>query len=314
MSRALELRHLRAFVALAEELHFTRAAKRLNLAQQALSGQIRQLEDELGTQLVRRTTRSVELTEAGRTLLAHAVRILAATATAWEETARAGAGELGRLSVCYTPTLADELLPIVVAELHRRHPGVHLRTCEMWQAESVQAVSTGRFDIGLARCPVGLGDDLRCESIREEPMGVILGAAHPLAACERVGVEELGVEPLVIWPRELSPAFHDHVVGALRAHGFAGEVREFENLGHEVLMSDALAREEVAAGRAFSVAFVTQYAPLPAPFVWRPLHPEPLVPVHMFWKGGAGPAVENFTTLAREVAERQGWLAVGVQA
>jgi DNA-binding transcriptional LysR family regulator len=312
MSRTLELRHLRAFVAVAEELHFTRAAKRLNLAQQALSGQIRQLEHELGTQLFQRTTRSVELTDAGRTLLAHAVRILAAVSTAWEETARAGAGELGRLAVCYTPTVGDELLPIVVGELHRRHPAVHLRTCEMWQAESVQAVTTGRFDVGLARCPVGLGDDLDCVSIRDEPLGVVLGAGHRLADEERIAIDELGAETLVIWPRELSPGFFDHVVGALQAHGFAGTVREFENLGRDVLMSDALGRHEVAACRAFSVAFVTQYDPLPADFVWRPLEPEPLVPVNMFWKRSAGPAVANFTALAVELAGRRGWLGVAV--
>jgi DNA-binding transcriptional LysR family regulator len=107
MSVHLELRHLRAFVAVAEELHFTRAARRLHLAQQALSAQIRQLEDELGTQLFERTTRSVELTEAGRTLLAHAVPILASISAAWEQTAQTGAGEIGRLAVCYTPTVAS---------------------------------------------------------------------------------------------------------------------------------------------------------------------------------------------------------------
>jgi hypothetical protein len=151
-------------------------------------------------------------------------------------------------------------------------------------------------------------------SIREEPLGVVLGSAHRLAGEERIGVEELGTETLVIWPRELSPGFFDHVVGALRAHGFGGEVREFENLGREVLMSDARARDEVAACRAFSVGFATQYAPLPADFVWRALDPEPLVPVNMFWKGSAGPAVANFTALALELAERRGWLAVESKA
>jgi DNA-binding transcriptional LysR family regulator len=95
MNANLELRHLRAFVAVAEELHFTRAARRLHLAQQALSVQIRQIEDELGTQLFERTTRSVEMTEAGRTLYAHAVPILASVTAAWEQTARAGPARSG---------------------------------------------------------------------------------------------------------------------------------------------------------------------------------------------------------------------------
>ncbi len=312
MNANLELRHLRAFVAVAEELHFTRAARRLHLAQQALSVQIRQIEDELGTQLFERTTRSVELTEAGRTLYAHAVPILASVTAAWEQTARAGAGEIGRLAVCYTPTVADEALPLIVEELHARYPAVRLRTCEMWMAESVEAVTTGRFDVGLARCPVGLGDDLECASIREEPIGVVLGAGHPLAREETVAVEALGWETLCIWPRELSPGFYDHVLGALRAHGFTGPVREFENLGHEVLMSDAVARADVAECRAFSVAFETQYDPLPAAFAWRALDPAPRVPVHMFFKRASNAAALNFTRLALDVAERAGWLGAPV--
>jgi DNA-binding transcriptional LysR family regulator len=308
----LELRHLRAFVAVAEELHFTRAARRLHLAQQALSVQIRQIEEELGTQLFARTTRSVELTEAGRTLYAHAVPILASVSAAWEQTARTGAGEIGRLAVCYTPTVADEALPLIVEELHARYPSVRLRTCEMWMAESVEAVTTGRFDVGLARCPVGLGDDLACASIREEPIGVVLGAGHPLAREDTVAVEALGWETLCIWPRELSPGFYDHVVSALRAHGFTGPVREFENLAREVLMSDAFARADVAACRAFSVAFETQYVPLPEEFAWRPLDPAPWVPVHMFWKRASNAAALNFTRLALDVAERGGWLAAPV--
>ena len=191
--------------------------------------QIRQIEEELGTQLFERTTRSVELTEAGRTLYAHAVPILASVSAAWEQTARTGAGEIGRLAVCYTPTVADEALPLIVEELHARYPAVRLRTCEMWMAESVEAVTTGRFDVGLARCPVGLGDDLECASIREEPIGVVLGAGHPLAREDTVAVEALGWETLCIWPRELSPGFYDHVArraARARVHGAGARVRE----------------------------------------------------------------------------------------
>jgi DNA-binding transcriptional LysR family regulator len=308
MSAHVELRHLRAFVALAQELHFTRAAERLHLAQQAVSAQIRQLEDELGTALFVRTTRHVELTDAGRTLLSHAEPLLGALTTALEQTVRASAGELGRLAICYTPTVTDEALPILVDELHRRYPSVRLRTCEMWQAESVDAVNTGRFDIGMARCPVDLGEELECISIRDEPMGLILGARHRLAAEPSISMEQVANETLVIWPRELSPGFFDHVVGAFHRHGFAGQIREFENLGPEVLMSDHSARADVAAARAFSVAFATMYDPVPPEFVWRDLDPVTRVPVHMFWRRSAGSVVTNFVRLARQVAEREQWL------
>jgi DNA-binding transcriptional LysR family regulator len=309
LSANVELRHLRAFVVLAEELHFTRAAARLHLAQQAVSAQIRQLEHEVGAPLFVRTTRRVELTEAGRVLHGHAETILAAVSTAVEQTARAGAGELGRLAISYTPTVLDEALPLLLDELHDHHPGIRLRTCEMWQAESVEAVTSGRFDVGLARCPVVHAEGLECVSIRDEPMCVILGARHRLAGVAELTVDQLAGETLVIWPRELSPGFFDHVVGGLHAHGFTGAIREFENLGPEVLMSDASARVEVMEGRAFSLAFDPQYEPLPAGFVRRSLEPALRVPLHMFFQRAAGPVVGNFVQVALRVAEREQWLA-----
>lgn len=227
MSGNVELRHLRAFVAVAEELHFSRAAERLHLVQQSLSAQIRRLEGELGVQLLRRTTRRVELSEAGEVLLAHARTVLGAVDTSLEQTRRAAAGEAGRLAICYTPTLAAETLPRLVAELHRRHPDVAPQMCEMWQAESVAAVRAGRFDVGLARCPE-LTEDVECVRLREEPIGVVLGRAHPLAARDRVRLADLAAATLAIWPRTLSPGFYDLVVEFFRACGNAGPIQEFD--------------------------------------------------------------------------------------
>ncbi|NMH97555.1 LysR substrate-binding domain-containing protein [Pseudonocardia acidicola] len=308
MSGHVELRHLRAFVAVAEELHFSRAAKRLNVVQQSLSAQIRQLEDELGVRLFRRTTRSVELSDAGRVLLPHARSILGAVATACEQTRRASSGEAGRLAISYTPTVAAETLPRLVGELHARHPDVALQMCEMWQAESVDAVNSGRFDVGLARCPVVVGD-VECMVLREEALGVVLGARHPLAARVRVPLAHLALTTLTIWPRELSPGFYDQVVGFFRAHGFVGRIQEFEYLSSGVFHSDPAAREEIARTRAFSIAFETQFDPMPDGFVWRAVDPAPLIPVHLFWRRSAGPVTRNFLALALEVAGREGWVA-----
>lgn len=305
MSAGFELRHLRAFVAVAEELHFSRAARKLHLAQQALSAQIRQLEQELDVQLFHRSTRRVELTRAGRTLLSHALPILTSVSTACEQTRRVYAGETGQLAIAYTTTVAIEALPELVVELHRRHPDLKLRTCEMWQADSVAAVNAGRFDVGFARCPVIKGD-LECISIREESLGVILGAGHHLAATDVVHVDDLAAETLTIWPRSLSPGFYDRVVEALKAHRFAGRIHEFENLGSGVLFSDTTARLEVAAGRAFSVCFAHQYDPLPSGYVWRPLQPTLTVPLHMFWKRRGSATARKLVDLARDVA-RQRW-------
>jgi DNA-binding transcriptional LysR family regulator len=307
VSGNVELRHLRAFVAVAEELNFSRAAKRLHLVQQSLSSQVRQLEDELGVQLLRRTTRRVELSEAGHVLLGHARPILAEVATACAEARRAGTGEAGELAIAYTPTLAAEALPRMVDEVHRRYPGLHLQLCEMWQAEAVAAVTGSRFDVGLARCPVDLGD-LECVAIRDEPMGIVLGSGHPLAAGDRVVLDDIAHTTLAIWPRSLSPGFFDLVVGFFRAEGFVGAIQEFEYLTSDVFHGDPGARREIAEARAFSVAFATQFDPIPPGFVWRAVDPCPLIPVDLFWRPTAGPAALNFVRLALEVAAREGWL------
>lgn len=304
----IELRHLRAFVAVAEELNFSRAAQRMHLVQQSLSAQVRQLEDELGVQLLRRTTRKVELSEAGAVLLGYARSILDAVTTACEQTRRTASGEAGRLAICYTPTIAAETLPLLVTALHERHPGVTLQMCEMWQSESVNAVRAGRFDVGLARCP-DVVDGVEYVRLREEPLGVVLGASHPLACREHVALHDLARATLAIWPRSLSPGFYDLVVDFFHAEGFTGAIQEFEYLTSAVFHSDPSARSEISGGRAFSVTFATQFDPVPDGFVWRPVVPAPLVPVQLFWRTGAEPLTSNFLALARDVGKAAGWLA-----
>lgn len=307
MSGTFELRHLRAFVAVAEELNFSRAARKLHLAQQALSAQVRQLEHDLGVQLFYRTTRKVELTQAGRTLLSHALPILTSVATATQQTRRAYSGESGQLSIAYTTTVAVEALPKIILEIRRSHPDLKLQTCEMWQADSVTAVNEGRFDVGLARCP-SLRGDLQCISIRDEPLGIIIGTSNHLVAHDLIHISDLANETLTIWPRSLSPGFYDRVVETLRAHSFNGSIHEFENLGSDVLFSDTAAKQEVASGQAFSVSFYHQYFPVPDGFAWRPLEPTLLVPLHMFWKSPASSTVSKLIEVAREVSVRESWL------
>lgn len=311
MSTHVELRHLRAFVAVTEELHFTRAARRLHLGQQALSGQIRQLERELGVELFKRTTRKVDLTEAGRTLLSHALPILASVELACDETRSAAGGEIGRLTIAYTPTVAHEALPLLMAAMHGRFPGVQVRTVEMWQGDSVAAVERGRFDVGMARSP-SLTEGLESIVLRKEPLGVILGAGHRLTGHASVEGAALSDDTLMIWPREFSPGYYQLVLDSFRASGFTGPVAEFENLSPAIFIGDVVARMEVAACRAFSVGFITE--PLPPGFAWRPLTTPPCIPLDLFWKTPAGTIAENFTALAREVAMREGWVSGGPPA
>jgi DNA-binding transcriptional LysR family regulator len=309
----VELRHLRGFVAVAEELSFSRAADRLHMVQQSLSSQVRQLEAELGVQLFHRTTRKVELTEAGKLLLTHARTVLSLVSAACEQTRRAGEGNSGRLVVAYTPTLANETLPRLVRELHDRQPGLSLQMCEMWQTESIEAVKSGRVDVGMARCPE-VPDDLASIEIRHEAIGVVLGAGHPLAEMASLRMSDLAQMTLAIWPRLFSPGFYDGIVGPFRAWGFRGKIQEFEYLTSSVFNSDPAAREEIAAGRAFSVAFATQFDPIPEGFVWRELEPAFFIPVSVFWRRGAGEATQRFLAIALEVSKQEHWLDTGPAA
>lgn len=300
----LELKHLRAFLAVAEDLHFTQAANRLHIAQQALSSQVQQLERCLGVELFVRTTRKVELTEAGKVLLRHATPLLASLDVAWEQTRRAGAGEVGELSIAYTPTLAPETLPILTEYLHATYPAIKLQMVEMWQREALEAVEVGRFDVCFIRSR-DAGPDLESMIIRQEPLAIVLGEGHPLARRPVVRISDLGETYLTIWPRTFSPGFFDLVTETFRSAGYAGPVREFENHTRDIFFGDPVSRIEIAACRAFSVGFQSQ--PLSAGFVWRVLDPEPLIPVTMCWRSPASNAMGLFIDAIRVVSERQGW-------
>lgn len=313
MADNFELRHLRAFVAVAEELNFSRAARRLHMVQQSLSAQVQQLEHELGVQLFRRTTRRVELSEAGAVLLDHARSILQRVASAAEEVRRTAAGESGRLVVSYTPTLVNETLPRLVGAVHEQWPGLSLQMVEMWQTESIESVRAGRVDVGMAR-PAHVDEDLESVRLRDEPIGVVLGERHPLAGRPLVTMEDLANSTLAIWPRQFSPDFFDQVVDSFRGHGFRGRIQEFEYLTSALFHRDPAARAEIAAGRAFSVAFVTQFDPLPEGFVWRAVEPQTLIPVQLYWRRGAGAAVRRFVDVAVEVSAADGWLSPGRSA
>lgn len=193
----MELRHLRYFVAVAEERHFGRAAERLHIAQSPLSQQIRALESELGGPLFRRTTRRVELTPAGDVLLARSQALLAAANAAAEDTVRAMHGELGRLSIGFTGSTTYALLPPVAAGLREALPNVKLELHgEMMTPAQVSGLLDGSLDLGILRPPVRSAR-LEVQVIRSEPLIAILPAKHRLASRQKVRVADLAEEPFV---------------------------------------------------------------------------------------------------------------------
>jgi DNA-binding transcriptional LysR family regulator len=220
----VELRHLRYFVAVAEERHFGRAAERLHIAQPPLSQQIRRLEAELGVTLLHRTTRSVELAPAGEVLLARARDILAAVDGATEDTRRAARGEFGRLAVGFTGSATYELLPKLAAALRDALPGVVLDLRgELLTPAQVTRLLDGTLDLGLLRPPVR-ERALAVEVVRREPLVVVLPQAHPLAAEDAVPLEELAGEPFVVYPSHFRSVVHDAVEETCEAHGFLPRV------------------------------------------------------------------------------------------
>jgi DNA-binding transcriptional LysR family regulator len=230
----MELRHLRYFVAVAEELHFGRAAERLHIAQPPLSQQIRRFEAELGEPLLYRTTRNVELAPAGEVMLERGREILAAVDAAVDDARRAARGEYGRLAIGFTGSVTYATLPSVAAALRNELPGVMLDLRgELLTPAQVAQLLDGTLDLGLLRPPVN-DRDLKTEVLRSEPLVAVLPESHPLAGEEAVHLEMLAGEPFVTYPSHFRSVVHDAVEDACAAHGFepitAHEVAETSTL------------------------------------------------------------------------------------
>jgi DNA-binding transcriptional LysR family regulator len=219
-----ELRHLRYFAAVASELNFSRAAERLHISQPPLSAAIRQLEQELGVELLHRTSREVSLTEAGTAFLAGAQRTLAEMDRTVQDARRAAAGHIGRLRIGYSWSARFETLPALGRALHESHPDVELLTQEMWNAHIGPALADGSIDVALALCPE-LAAELHVERIRREPLVVLLPAGHPAADRDAVPLAELRRNEFVLFPRHLAPRLHDILVAVFRRAGFEPRLR-----------------------------------------------------------------------------------------
>ncbi len=215
----MELRHLRYFVAVAEELSFRRAAERLHVAQPPLSQQIKQLEAEVGTMLLRRTSRRVELTDAGVVFLERARRTLRDAELAVESARRTARGEIGWLNVGFVDSAAYELLPPVLRAFRARAPGVRLELRELATEHQLPALAD-ELDVGLVREVNDLPGLHRTPLLRE-PLLAAVPLGHALASRARVQLVQLAAEPFVFFPRARVPRVYDHLVALCRAAGFS---------------------------------------------------------------------------------------------
>jgi DNA-binding transcriptional LysR family regulator len=229
----MEMRRLRHFVVLAEELHFGRAARRLALTQPPLSISIRGLEEELGVRLFERTRRNVSLTHAGAIFLGEARAILERSERAVELTRAAYRGEVGRLTVGFLAATAYTLLPPVLRDFSSRYPAVSLDLRELGMPEQLEALRRADIDVGLLR-PVA-DAALDSEVILEEPMMVALPAGHRLARLARIPAKRLAEERFVLFRRVLGSVFRDLVVDFCARAGFEPRVGQEASQTHAVM-------------------------------------------------------------------------------
>lgn len=218
MYPGVELRLLRYAVAVAEELHFGRAAQRLHVSQPSLSKQILQLEDYLGFKLFVRTKRSVELTAAGRTFVSEAKKALHYSERAVELARRAERQEYESLIVGY-PAFID--LPFLSSIRRMKPVGPERPTYRSsYTAEVVAKVLSHEWHAGFVILPV-IERDLAITPLLREPLALAIPRTHPLAKIQKIGLADLGDTPLILVPRRFNPHFHDHIVSRLRASGVA---------------------------------------------------------------------------------------------
>lgn len=269
----MELRELRAFVAVVEEGGLSAAARRLHVSQPSLTQTMRALERELGVSLLTRTSTGATPTDAGRTLLTEARAVLARYEQAVAAVARQGSTAGGVLRLGIPLELPPDLLAKPFADLATACPDTRVSARHLSTAAQFAALRAGELDVGLVR-EHPIGPDLDAVPVVDEPLGVLLAAG---VASERAGAHGLPLEALagldwVGFPRSGSPAWFDQLAGALRSHGI--EVRpppEDQAFLPEVKLTG------VASGRAFAFAPRGWSVPIPEHVVWLPLTGQPLV-------------------------------------
>jgi DNA-binding transcriptional LysR family regulator len=287
----MELRHLRYFVAVAEERHFGRAAQRLRIAQPPLSRQIQMLESELGFALFDRSRRKVELTAAGAVLLDHARRIFEAIDLAVHEAARASKGESGRLVVGYPSSLAYSGLTELLRAYRARFPEVEVVLREMPPQHQIDALKRSEIDVGFIRGRF-VEPTIASECVRREPLVVALPAEHPLAGRARIKLAQLALDPFVIFPRDRGPVFFDQIVSMCHDAGFTPRITQ------QAPQLDLVSL--VAAG--FGVSIVPESLRLLGRdgITFRPLVGAPVSELLAAWRSGEpSPAVHEFVAIVR---------------
>lgn len=220
----MELRHIRAFIAVAEELHFGRAAERLHIAQPPLSQQIRQLETHLGVRLFDRNTRSVSLTSAGEALLEPAHAVLDSVEDAQRAARAGGRGEYGRVTIGFAGASSEAALPALARAVRRAHPNLELdMRGQLYANTALAKVADGSLDLGFVRLPIAT-PGVEYQVVEAEELIVALPAGHPLAEQETIALRDLAQESFITFPADSGSSLHAITQQVCLNEGFAPKV------------------------------------------------------------------------------------------
>lgn len=284
----LDFHQLRCFVAVAEELHFTRAAERLHMTQPPLSRQIQLLEHSIGAPLFDRNNRVVRLTPAGRSLLPEARMILRLAENAGLSTQRVSRGEAGIVSIGFTAAAGYAFLPGAIAQWRINSPGVDLRLREMVSGAQLDALEAGRLDFGLLRPPV-TREGLRSCCVVREPLVAALPESHPLARADRVRVGDFDRQPMVMFAPDEARYFYDLVTQIFSRAGVAPLYDQYVSQVHSVLalvragLGMALVPQAASSLRYEGILFrdladLTPACPVELHLVWKATNDNPALP------------------------------------
>jgi DNA-binding transcriptional LysR family regulator len=287
----MELRHLRYLVAVAEELHFGRAAIRLNISQPPLSQQIRQLEEELGVQLFVRTKREVRLTEAGKRLVNEAHQVLGRIDHLSKVASQAGGGEIGHLSVG-VPGGVNQILVETLHLLGKKYPGVRVELQYMSTGMQIEAIRDGAIEVGFLNLPAH-EPTLTFETVKREPLWVALPKGHPLTRYQQVPLSALSDQGMILFPRRVTPGLHDMITGMCRDAGFT------LNVVHEV---DSIVGGLTLVSAELGVAFATPSVQRLWPDIaFRPIRPAYYVEQAVAYRRDIkSPVLDTFLAVVRQ--------------
>ena len=282
----MELRQLRYFLAVAEELHFGRAAARLHVSQPPLSVAVKSLEKELGATLFERTSRRVALTPEGEAFRARVQELLEGLDAAVAELSEVHRGILGRLRIGYVSSASYSILPRAVHAFQGRFPQVELTLSPLTSAEQLAGLAEGRLDVGIVRDLVPT-PGVRREHVLSEGLVAVLPERHRLASHAEVPIAELVGEPLVLFPAELMPGYLARITEALESGGATMDVVQ-RTVHQETVLG------LVAAGVGLSI-LPESVARLRMPgVVARPLDARPTTELSVVWHGAMGAAARAF--------------------